>query len=418
MLKRNISITSGIAIAISMVIGSGIFALPGMTISATDPITALLGWLSIIFLMIPLVAIFTFLGRKFPSAGGISLYATKVFGSQSEGGFSLLICGTLAVGMPAFFMIGGAYIAELLSLNVSLWTLPCSIFLAFLSTFINYLGSNKLGLINKLAVILILFLVFTIIVLSLPSHNMQQYLAVALNNYNFDYHQLWLASSIIFWAFLGWENLSFGLEEFDNPDRNIPIIFWSSFIIIAVCYFFFALTASISAINGTTIEGLSGIATLMGSGIIRKILLIIAVFVLIANANSWVFGASRAFYSAAQQGVIFKKLQNLNLQKIPVNSLFFTFVLYSLIMVAINYYNIPTRYLFLLTNQGFIILYGAAILAFIKYNRSFKGMVIAFLASLSWLFLISGFGTLILYPVLLFIIGFILQKRAKHTVQI
>lgn len=185
-----------------------------------------------------------------------------------------------------------------------------------------------------------------------------------------------------------------------------------------MCYFFFALTASISAINGTTIEGLSGIATLMGSGIIRKTLLIIAVFVLIANANSWVFGASRAFYSAAQQGVIFKKLQNLNLQKIPVNSLFFTFVLYSLIMVAINYYNIPTRYLFLLTNQGFIILYGAAILAFIKYNRSFKGMVIAFLASLSWLFLISGFGTLILYPVLLFIIGFILQKRAKHTVQI
>lgn len=65
MLKRNISITSGIAIAISMVIGSGIFALPGMTISATDPITALLGWLSIIFLMIPLVAIFTYLGQNF-----------------------------------------------------------------------------------------------------------------------------------------------------------------------------------------------------------------------------------------------------------------------------------------------------------------------------------------------------------------
>lgn len=117
MLKKKITLISGVAIAISMVIGSGLFGLPGLAIRETSPLTALLGWVFIVLLMPSLIYVFSWLGSRYPSAEGISLYASMGLGKWSRPGIMMITCGTLAVGMPAFFLVGGSYIAALLDLD-------------------------------------------------------------------------------------------------------------------------------------------------------------------------------------------------------------------------------------------------------------------------------------------------------------
>lgn len=421
MLNRNITTISGIAIAVSMVIGSGLFALPGLTIESTDPVSAILGWSSVIFLMPPMIYIFSFLGRKFPLSGGVSLYAAHAFGQWSKGGFSLVICGALAVGMPAFFMVGGAYLSELLNLDPSSWTIPLAIVLSILSTAMNAAGINKVGWINQFIVITVLALVFMLIFFSVPVYQDGGDAAIseAVSNYSLDISAVWLAATIVFWAFQGWENLSFGLEEFKNPDRSIPVVFWASFFFISITYFSFAVAATMFDLTGQSVQGLSGLTVMMGDGFIRTIILALTVLVLIANANSWVFGASRAFYSAAQQGVMPNKLSKLNNKKLPLISLLSTLILYICVMVIMWFFDIHAKYAFLLTTQGFIILYGASILAFTKLTSGFFARIIALVALGSWIFLMHGFGWLILYPIALFMVGITLDfKFAKSAAEV
>jgi APA family basic amino acid/polyamine antiporter/amino acid efflux transporter len=412
MLQRNISLTAGISIAISMVVGSGLFALPGLAIEATDPITALLGWIVVIALMPPMIHIFSFLGRKFPQAGGITLYASHAIGKWSEAGFSLIICGALAVGMPAFFMVGGAYLTELLHLDTDVWHIPIAIGLAIASTLMNLAGVNRFTLINKLAVVVVLCIVILLVALSLPSPEivkMQLSQVMAQNVGGFG--QIWLAASIVFWAFQGWENMSFGLEEFENPDRSIPIVFWLSFGFISLIYLIFALVATSASMSGYEVIGLTGVTSMMGKGILREVLLVVTVIVLIANANSWVFGASRAFYSASDRGYLPNSLSIINKNKLPKNSLLATLCIYVVVIVGIWVMNLDIKFAFLLTTQGFIILYGASILAYWKLTSGLGARLIAILALGSWMFFMHGFGALILYPLTLFVIGIVVFWR-------
>lgn len=417
MLNKNISITAGTAIAISMVIGSGLFGLPGLAIEATDPLTAFVGWLIVIGIMPPMIQVFSKLGREFPTAGGVTVYASYAFGKWSEAGFTLVICGALAVGMPAFFMVGGAYLVEFLNLNAEVWLLPMSIILAILSTLMNIAGVSRFAFINKFVVVTVIALMIAIALMAFRNLsgeviNFEETFSQSIG----DIGQIWLVASIVFWAFQGWENLSFGLEEFKNPDRSIPIVFWASFALISLIYIVFAMATTLASLSGYNVTGLAGVTALMGEGKLRSVLLVITVLVLVANANSWVFGSSRAFYSAGARGYLPSFLASLNNNKLPIRSLVILLIVYIVVMTVMNLFDIHAKYAFLLTTQGFIILYGASIIAYWKLTSGFISKVIALAALGSWGFLMHGFGPLILYPVVLFLIGmavFRLQGKSK-----
>src|SRR6218665_3282127 len=98
MLKKKITLLSGVAIAISMVVGSGLFGLPGLAISATKPLTVLLGWGLVVLLMLPLFYVVCWLGRQHPCSECISVCASMGLGEWSRPGIMMITCGSLAVG--------------------------------------------------------------------------------------------------------------------------------------------------------------------------------------------------------------------------------------------------------------------------------------------------------------------------------
>lgn len=412
MLKKKISLISGISIAISMVVGSGVFGIPGLVIEVTNPITALSGWFIIIAMMPFMLIVFSFLGQQYPLSGGVSLYACIGLGKWSKNGLLLLTSGTLAVGMPAFFIVGGSYLAVLFDKNPEQWATPCAIGLAIITTIINILGIKILGWVNNIAVVLIICTIGYITVSSIPNVLEMTSSFGANQLLDIEYNGVWLAASIIFWAFQGWENLTFGFEEVKNPHTNIPLIFAISFVFVSSIYIVLALSISAAAISGINVHGLSGLSAMLPENIFGKFFLIIIIIVLVSNANSWVFGSSRAFLSSAEAGVLPNFITKLNSVGTPVSSLIATLFLYIFIMILMNVFHVETSTVFLLTTQGFIILYGGAILAYIRLTKGVKSRIVAGISTISWIFLMQGFGLMIIYPLVLMFIGtFMIQKN-------
>lgn len=417
MLKKKISILNGIAIAISMVVGSGLFGLPGLAIKATDPLTALLGWGIVICIMPTLLYVFSYLGQRYPSSEGLSLYANIGLGAWSKKGVMLVTCGTLLVGMPAFFLVGGSYITKFLSLDPEIWVIPSAIALAILTTLINIAGLEKLGFINKIVVTMVLVTVFFISFRSLPMA-FDGYKKLELSAFHsVTFTGVWLSASIVFWAFQGWENLTFGFGEIENPQRNIPLIFWLSFIFVAFIYGIFSAVITAAALKGMDVAGLAGIASVLPADRIGQILLAIMVLILVANANAWVYGSSRAYYSAAVAGLLPKAIGTTNKHGIPVYSLSLALLIYISVILVTYIFHLNEEYMFLMTTQGFILLYGGAIFAFFKLSSGFLHRFIGVVALVGWSFLMQGFGWMIIYPLILLSIGFFLQRCQASQVR-
>ncbi len=410
MLKKKITPVSGIAIAVSMVIGSGLFGLPGLAISATNPLTALLGWGLVVLLMPPLIHVFSWFGRKHPSAEGISLYASMGFGRWSRPGIMMITCGTLAAGMPAFFLVGGNYIALLLDLEAARYAMPCALALACVTTAINLRGIEKLGWVNKIVVALVLLIVGYISIRTFPSIPFAFDGVTSSALADIPIAQAWLAMSIVFWAFQGWENMTFGFAEIENPETNIPLIYWVSFALVSAIYIVFALAVFAGARQGLDVSGLGGVGALLPEGLWGRAALVVMVFILVANANSWVFGSSRAFFSAAELGLLPRSLGVVNSRGIPARMLLAALVMYTIVILGMWHFRVDEHYAFLLTTQGFIILYGGAVIAFLRAARRWWDWLIGALAGAGWIFLMQGFGWMILYPIGLMVLGVLLAR--------
>lgn len=129
-LKKTLTIWKGLALAVSMVIGSGLLGLPGMTLEIGNVYTAAGGWLLISFALIPLIYIFARLGLRFTSSAGLSKYAEESIGAWGGHAVSAVLCGTFAIGIPVLAMIGGSYAQTLLklpALPVLIKYFPCKL---------------------------------------------------------------------------------------------------------------------------------------------------------------------------------------------------------------------------------------------------------------------------------------------------
>ncbi|WP_295460754.1 APC family permease [uncultured Pseudomonas sp.] len=413
--KRQISLASGVAIAISMVIGSGLFGLPGLAIQAAGPLNSLIGWAVVVAIMPAMIHIFSYLGRKYPESEGVALYASMGFGTWSKNGILMLTAGTLLIGMPAFFLVGGSYAASLLGLDTSTWSIPLAIAIAILTTLANIFGLKQLGWFNTVAILLIVSVILFVCARSLPYIpqllEVERWRQPEVGNIS----SIWLAAGIVFWAFQGWENLTFGFGEIKDPDKNIPKIFWISFLVVSVCYLGFAAAIAASAMEGYSVEGLNGLASIVPNGVVGKIMLGLMVIILLANANSWVFGSSRAFYSAAKAGTLPSFLSTTSKDGTPTACLVTALLAYSLIIWAIGHFALSPEIAFLATTQGFIILYGGAILAYTRKTTGLANRLISIIAALGWIFLAQGFGSLMLYSIFWFLagVGLSLKKKEK-----
>ncbi|MDD4365603.1 MAG: amino acid permease, partial [Synergistales bacterium] len=205
-LRKEITTGRGIILAVTMVLGSGLFGLPGLALERGTPYEALAAWFLISLAMVPLIFIFSDLGVRFTTAAGLSRYAEEAVGAWGNYAVVYLMIGSVAFGMPAMSNIAAAYIARLIGTPESSVT---ALSLLFIVTMV---ASNLFGVRATSAVNGIAFSTLAGLLLVVIAHNALFIRSGATaatellsGRHPLSFRSIGSLCALLFWAFLGWE---------------------------------------------------------------------------------------------------------------------------------------------------------------------------------------------------------------------
>lgn len=414
-LKKNITISQGVVLAICTIVGSGLLGLPGLAIETSGAKVAALAWPITTLISVPLVLVFLKLSLDVQDSGGIARYATIALGEWAGTAVTFILALTFMLCIPIGTYMGSTYIQKILGLPES-QIFVISVAVLSISTLLNYFGVKPSAWINKASALSMVLLVVLFVVSNpdLLSAGFSAYSQYVWDWSDVSVHSIWTACAILFWAFLGWENLSFGSEEVKGGPFAIKLIFLSGFIAVTLLYGALALVAAGAHSESLDISGISGMLGILNGNPLAPIANVLIILIVIANVNAWVFAASRMMYAAGRERVLPSFLGILSKNSIPQASLLFMLAVYVGLSALIHFQVLPVPTGLMIANQNFIFIYIAVIICYVRTNRSFGSVVVAMLSALSTAFIVAGFGWMLIIPVSLTLVGYAIHHaRAK-----
>jgi amino acid efflux transporter len=142
-LSKTLNVGQAVGLAISIVVGSGLLVLPGLTYQQVGG-SAIYAWIVDALLVIPLLVIFAYLGANFPGAGGIAGFVQAAFSRPMGAATEVLLLGTFSLGIPAIAVTGGNYFAMAVG-GGKLFALITTLGLLMFAGMVNYLGAKVSG---------------------------------------------------------------------------------------------------------------------------------------------------------------------------------------------------------------------------------------------------------------------------------
>ena len=241
-LKKNITVTRGIAIMVGAISGSAIFVTPSTVASTLNaPASSILMWLvgGIVAMCGGLV--FCELGTMFPVSGGEVVYLKRIYGPL--GGF-------LSVWMLHFLLSGMKQAINILTFSKYFWAifyedpemevnwwlhkaLPIVLFLAIVA-----LSSTKPELMLKSIVFFTALQVVSMIIIIMAGfiNGTKDNISIGFKGTNFDAKDWGIAWNGVIYAYMYWEIICSITSEIQNPKKNLPIIVVISIAIISGLY--------------------------------------------------------------------------------------------------------------------------------------------------------------------------------------
>ncbi|WP_053958394.1 APC family permease [Sulfobacillus thermosulfidooxidans] len=413
MLKKTVTIRDAVALTIGSVLGSGLLLLPGLTYHQVGSGGALLAWLIMGLLAIPFILIFSNLTHRHPDASGIAGYVAQAFGPRWSRGVTYVLAGTFPVGIPALSLIGANYVAYALRLNH--WaTMALGYGIVLLAVGTNWLGVKAGTRLQNLTVATLTVLLAVTVLLALP-HAQLTHIRWHVAGY-----PLWQAMALIFWAYLGWENMSFTAEEFHNPRRDFRLSLFLGFIVILVLYLgitFTVVTILPQTASVTAQAPIAGMISRVMGGIGGQAVAVLAFLITLINANAWVWGGSRLYYSAGRDRVLPAYLSWVDASSgAPRSALGTLLVLYTLnyVGMALWHYSITT--LILIFSQNFLVLYLLSILAYIKVNTAWSLRLLGIVTLMITAVFMAVFTWMLLYPLALLSLAWLVPQQRRQPV--
>ena len=224
-LKKNITVTHGIALMVGAMSGSAIFITPSIVTKASNaPAPSILMWLvgGVVAMCAGLV--FCELGTMFPVSGSDVVYLKRIYGPL--GGF-LLAGMTQAIVMLTFSEYFWAIFYENPEVEVNWWLLKAVPILLFFV--IVALASTKPDLMLKSVVffttlqVTSMVLVIVAGLVSLANGNTTN-LSIGFEGTNMDLTDWGMAWNGVIYAFLYWEYICSVTSEVQNPEKNILLL--------------------------------------------------------------------------------------------------------------------------------------------------------------------------------------------------
>ena len=418
-LAKTLTVGQAIGLAISIVVGSGLLVLPGLAYQAANG-AAIYSWIMDALIVIPLLVIFAFLGANFPSAGGIAGFVQAGFSRRAGAATEVLLLGTFSLGIPAIATTGGHYFA--VAVRGGEGTAVAATFgLLLMAGLVNYLGAKVSGRIQQILAFTLAGLIGAVALAALLFGDTNAGTGVAPL---VEWPSALPVLGMVFFAYTGWEMLSFTAEEYRNPKRDFPIAVAVSFVTVILLYLAIALAVQLTLAPGDEHVSTAPVAALLFSVLGEasgQFVGVLGVVIIAANLIGATWAASRLVFSSAREGLLPKALSHVNATSQSPRVALVTVVLVFSGVVALNAADvISLQKLLQIAGQNFFLLYGLSVVAYLKLV---KNMALKIFGALTLLIVIVAMGTFawwILYPIALMLIGYIIsgfrnnQQHAKR----
>jgi amino acid efflux transporter len=295
-LKKAIRLRHAVALYVSSVLGSGVLVLPGLAAQLAGP-ASLVAWVMLSIASYPFAYTFASLSSRNPESGGIYGFAKESFGLPAAVVTGWLFAFWYITGVPAATLIAASYLAYAMPMSrLGVFLVAgCVTFVAFIVNYRGIVFTNRIQLIVIGSIVALLLSAVALSIGSIDAHNFSPFFP----------NGLWpvgTAAALIFWWFLGYENVSNVAEEFENPKRDFHRSIVLSVLLIGGLYIAVAaVTVGTLAYKagGSVAPFAAMFSNLMGvHGAIGTALL--AVIIIFATVNAYTAGMSRVILAVAR----------------------------------------------------------------------------------------------------------------------
>jgi amino acid efflux transporter len=361
--QKSITFAQGIAMYMGAVLGSGILILPGYTVRAAGP-AALVSWVLLSLLSVPLAYTFARLALRFQDLGGISTIVKQAFGRTAGAVVGWYFFAWVAVGQAVVGVTGASYIAAAFGLERDVVFLLSWLFLVA-AMVTNLLGMRASGHLSLVLSGMVLVLLVATIVFAFPQVKGEAYEPFA----PFGVSAIGTACVLIFWAFFGWESITHLVPEFRHPERDVMRATWASVFLIGLIYSLLAFVTIGTETIGDGTEGNAPLAILMsralglGAGMATAI---VACIVCLGTLNVFLASSSRLGFALARDGVFPGWFEKMSGRDVPYRSVWFLFGTNSLTLLMCYIWEIGMDRLILVPTTLGILVYIITTLACVK----------------------------------------------------
>jgi APA family basic amino acid/polyamine antiporter len=375
-LKRSVSARQLTAMGVGAIIGTGIFVVIGVGAEAAGPAVI------VSFVLAAIACVFSALSyaelaSSIPVSGSAYTYSYATLGELVAWiiGWDLIL--EYGVSVAAVAVGWGGNLNAFLDAAFG-WTLPDAIakspsdggtfnlpavFIVFAITFLLVRGTRESARVNFVMVIIKLAVLAFFIVIAFANFSTDNFTPFSPHGVD----GVTSAAAIIFFAYIGFDAVSTGSEEAENPKRDLPIAIIGSLLICTVFYILTAVGAFAIATPAQLAESDAPLAAALDEGAgISWAAWVLSLGALIAITSVVLvifYGQTRIFFAMCRDGLLPERLAEVNPRygtpaKLTIGLGILIAVLAAFVPLdeIVKLVNIGTLFAFVLVNIGVIVL--------------------------------------------------------------
>ncbi|MEU5873402.1 amino acid permease [Glycomyces sp. NPDC047369] len=290
----------GTALYLGAILGPGVLALPGLAAAAAGP-AAIVAWVALLLLSIPVAATFAELAARRPDAGGVATFTRAAFGDRAAAVCGWWFFSVIPVGASSAALVGAAYIADAAGLGHGAVIAIAAVLLA-IAFAANHIGLRLSGGAQLVLMGLLAALLAAACAAALPHFDPANLTPFAPNGIP----GILSAAAVLFYAFSGWEAASHLSGEFRDPARQLRRVTALALAIVAAIYLALA-TATAGVLGpdaGTSATPLTGLLAYAFGPAAGPLTAACAALLSLGAMNTFIAGASRLGAALARDGAM------------------------------------------------------------------------------------------------------------------
>ena len=399
-LKKSISFSVLILLAINAIIGTGIFFVPGIAAAIAGP-ASLISWIGVAILAMLVAACFAELVGMFPKSGGVYEYTKQAFGEF--GGFLVGWTSWMVANVTIAMLSIGCleYLTGFFDMS-QLFKIGIALGIVALINLISFRGvdlSVKVLLIFSIVTIMSLWTLISwgvyyfdfgnIQIINLMPHIGEKGLAISLI----------VAMVYILETFFGWETVANLAEETKDAKHVIPkVMMWGTLAVTLLAIG--VVSISLGAVNWEVLANSNAPLTEVANAIMGttggKIMTLLIFLNIFGGAAAWIITTPRLIFALARDGLLPKALQKIHPKyQTPYIAIIVQAVLSGMIIISGSYALLLELVLPLAIFMYSMVVVSVTILRFTQPDteRTFKvpfGKVLPVTLGLVLMFLLGG----------------------------